>query len=283
VQRIGTLQGQYWDPRIYRGVSLSPDGRRLALTMAESGGSEIWSYELARGTMTRLSLGGQVVVNPIWSIDGTRVLFGGFAGHRAWNVLAVPSSEPAKPQRSMPISNDTEFPCTISPDGKWLIYLKATAADLDLWLAPLDGTAGQPLMKTPALEADAAFSPDGRWIAYTSNDTGRNEIYVRAFPLDAQRTQVSKGGGTFPAWSPDGQEVFYRSSAGLAAVRLKKNGPGLDTSEPSELFPMTADSRLFDSYAVAPDGARFFFLRSTGDDRLSVIENWTGLLKGAAK
>jgi serine/threonine protein kinase/WD40 repeat protein len=283
LKRIGMLQGQYWDPRIYRGVSLSPDGRRLALTMAESGGSEIWSYELARGTMTRLSLGGQVVVNPTWSIDGTRVLFGGFAGHRAWNVLAVPSSEPAKPQRSMPISNDTEFPCTISPDGKWLIYLRATGADLDIWLAPLNGTAGQPLMKTPALEADAAFSPDGRWIAYTSNDTGRNEIYVRAFPLDAQRTQVSKGGGTFPAWSPDGQEVFYRSSAGLAAVRLKKNGSGLDTSEPSELFPLTADSRLFDSYAVAPDGARFFFLRSTGDDRLSVIENWTGLLKGEAK
>ena len=282
-QLIGTLQGQYWDPRIYRGLSLSPDGRRLALTMSESGGSEIWSYELARGTMTRLSLGGQVVVNPTWSTDGTRVLFGGFTGQRAWNVWSVPSSEPAKPQRLMPISNDTEFPCAISPDGKWLIYAKWTAENINLWLAPLDGTAGRRLLNTSAREMDAVFSPDGGWIAYTSDDTGRNEIYVRAFPIDAQRTQISKGGGTLPTWSRNGQELFYRSSAGLASVRLKKNGSRLDTSEPSELFRLGAGSRLFDAYAVAPDGAHFFLLRSTGDDRLSVIENWTGLLKEASK
>jgi Tol biopolymer transport system component len=282
-QLIGALQGQYWDPRVYRGLSLSPDGRRLALTMGESGGSEIWTYELARGTMTRLSLGGQVVVNPTWSTDGTRVLFGGFAGQRAWNVWSVPSSEPAKPQRLMPLSNDTELPCTISPDGKWLIYAKATATNINLWLAPLDGTAGQPLLNTSARETDAVFSPDGRWIAYTSDDTGRNEIYVRAFPINAQRTQVSKGGGTFSAWSRDSQELFYRSSAGLAAVRLKKIGSELDTSEPSELFSLGAGSHLFNAYAVAPDGARFFLLRSTGDDRLSMIENWTGLLKGTSK
>jgi dipeptidyl aminopeptidase/acylaminoacyl peptidase len=210
-------------------------------------------------------------------------LFGGFAGQRAWNVWSVPSSEPAKPTRLMPISYETALPSAISPDGKWLIYVKQTAADIDLWLAPLDGTEGQPLLNTPGRETDAVFSPDGRWIAYTSDDTGRNEIYVRAFPIDAQRTLVSKGGGAFPAWSHDGQELFYRSSAGLAAVRLKKNGSGLDASEPSELFPVGADSRLFNSYVVAPDGTRFFLLRSTGDDRLSVVENWTGLLTGVSK
>jgi Tol biopolymer transport system component len=273
VQTLAALQGQAWDTLQWTGVTLSPDGRRLAIVMNEPDGVELWSYDLGRGMMTKLTVGGMVVVNPTWSSDGSRLFFATFAGQRVWNVFAVPASEMAKPEPVMPPADETQWPCTISPDGA-LVYGRMSDRGIDLWLSPLDGTAGHPLIRTPFNESDAAFSRDGHAIAYTSDESGRSEVYVRAFPLDARRMQVSSAGGTRPRWSADGRELYYRSASGIVATRIARAPMGIEATGATELFALGADPTISTSYAVAPDGQHFLFTRSTGTDRISVVLNW---------
>jgi Tol biopolymer transport system component len=152
-------------------------------------------------------------------------------------------------------------------------------ASTDLWITSLDGTgAPQRLTNTPTFrELDAKFSPDGRWIAYTANPAGRPEIYVRAFPDDPDPQQVSIEGGTMPAWSSDGQEIFYRTATAMFSVKLTRTGSGLQPSAPQQLF-LVSDPRLLNAYAVSRDGQRFHFVRSGGNDGVSVVLNWPSYL-----
>jgi dipeptidyl aminopeptidase/acylaminoacyl peptidase len=165
-------------------MALSPDGRRLALSMDSPAGTELWSYDLSRGTITRLSAGATRVTSPTWTPDGERILFGAFGRGRLWNVYSIPATETREPVRIVPESPVGTWRCTISPDGRWLIYAaEGTDRVTDLWLAPLmnPGTA-QPLMKTPFREDYARFSPDGRLLVYVSDESGSDEVNLRASP-----------------------------------------------------------------------------------------------------
>jgi dipeptidyl aminopeptidase/acylaminoacyl peptidase len=279
VQALGQLQGRAFDAGQWTGWALSPDGRRLAVSVLEPSGSDLWSYDLGRTTMTRLTVGEVVALNPTWSRDGTRIFFAGFDRRRVWNVFAVPSGEPSKPRTVLQPAEEMQWPCAISPDGKLLVYGQATGGVIDLWVAPLDGTAARPLMKTPFNETEAAFSPDGQSFAYTSDESGRPEVYVRAFPIDARRSQASSGGGSRRQWSPDGRELYYRTARGIAVVRITSTQSTIEPGDPSELLLPPGDSTLSSSYAAATDGQRFLFLRSAGADRVSVILNWASQLR----
>jgi eukaryotic-like serine/threonine-protein kinase len=205
--------------------------------------------------MTRLTVNASVVVSPVWSDDGSRLLFAAFAGHRVWNVFAVSSAETAKPERVMPPVDESQWPCSLSPDGRSLIYAQVSSGNTDLWVTTLDGTAGHPLMtKTPFDENEAMFSLDGHAIAYVSDESGRAEIYVRAFPIDARRTPVSSGGGVHPAWSKNGRELFYRTGSGIAFARITRTPAGIDASDSAQLFAVGSDATMSASFAVAPDG-----------------------------
>jgi len=279
MQTIGALPGQAFESGQWTGLTISPDGRRLAIVMSEPAGNELWSYDLERGTMTRLTVDEIVVMNPTWSRDGSRIFFAAFAGRRVWNVFAVPSGELAKPEPVMPAPDETQWPCAISPDGKYLVYAQASGRLIDLWLSPLDGTAGQPLMNTPFNETEAAFSPDGHAIAYTSDESGHPEVYVRAFPRDPRRTPVSSGGASRPRWSADGRELYYRNASGIAAARITRTPAGIESANATQLFAFGADATMSTSYAVTRDGQHFLFTRSTGADRISVILNWASQLR----
>jgi Tol biopolymer transport system component len=251
-------------------MRLSPDGQKLAVALED----ELWVSDMKRGVASPLSRGVQRVISPTWLPDGTRVLFAGFVGSRAWSVQSVSANETVTPQRVLPPNDEFQWPCSVSPDGKWLLYGQSFSRAADLWIAPLDRPAdASPLMVTPSNEREGHFSPDGQWLAYLSDESGRSELYLRRFPIGGDREMLSSGGASAINWSRDGGEIFYRSGSAIMAVRLVEKNGRLEPSPPQRLFA-PSDPALSQSFVVSLDGRRFLFARATGSDRVGVILNW---------
>ena len=271
---IATLAGKVPDLGPWRMFGLSPDRQKVAVGIASEGGDELWIYDVKRTTMSPVSHGAQMVVWPVWLPSGNRILFGGFAGGRVWNVQSLSVAQVSTPELFLPPSDEPQWPCDVSSDGKWMLYARSPTRNSDLWIAPLDRPAeGKPLMVTPAREEEGHFSPDRRWLAYQSDESGRFELYVRRFPIDDDRIQVSNGGAASITWSLDGRELFYRGGGGMMAARITETGERLEASTPQRLFALS-DPALSQTFIAAPDGQSFLFARATGTDRISVIQNW---------
>ncbi|MEO5894605.1 MAG: protein kinase [Vicinamibacterales bacterium] len=276
----GLLTGQAMEAGPWSIMRLSPDGNRVAIALASAtAGSELWVYDLKRGVTSPLSRGAQMAVWPTWMPDSARILFGGFVGGRAWNVHSVAATETTTPQRLLAQNAEAQWPCSISPDGTWLLYAQIVAPNTDLWIASLSNPSdAKPLMTTPAREQEGHFSPDGRWIAYISDESGRFELYVRRFPIGSDRVQISNGGVGTVGWASGGRELVYRAGADVMSVALTEKDGRLEPAAAQRLFSI-ADQAISRSFAVAADGQRFLFARATGGDRISVILNWrSGIL-----
>ena len=171
-----------------------------------------------------------------------------------------------------------------------LYYEIAPDTQRDLWVLPVtpDGkpeAGARPYLHTRFNERDGRFSPgpSPRWVAYTSDESGREEVYVQAFPEPRGKFQISTGGGRFPEWSPDGRELYSMSADNkLMAAGLKLGADSVTPSTPRELFAVSAGGG-FQPYAVTPDGKRFLVLAPVGGSQpLEVIVNWPALLKKGA-
>jgi len=165
-----------------------------------------------------------------------------------------------------------------SPDGRFLVYTQYNRGDRDLWIWSAADRKSSPLLQTPASESDARISPDGHWIAYQSNESGRSEVYVRAFPGPSQSWQVSLDGGTFPVWARNGRELFFRKDNLMMAVDVSTK-PVFTAGRPKRLFE---GSYLLDtgSYDVAPDG-HFLMIKDErrASTELVLVQNWFEELK----
>jgi eukaryotic-like serine/threonine-protein kinase len=176
---------------------------------------------------------------------------------------------------------------SFSRDGKNMAFVEIhPSRQRDIWLLPLDGDRqSQPLLTTDADESDARFSPDGRFLAYVSDETGRNEIFIRPIGPRGGRKQVSSEGGTAPAWAPNGRELFFANGGRLAAVTL--DGQGNPVGRDRVLFSAPKFEDLqFDSqdplYDVMPDGEHFVFLlepQLSSPKHYNVVLNWFEELK----
>jgi dipeptidyl aminopeptidase/acylaminoacyl peptidase len=171
-------------------------------------------------------------------------------------------------------SDRRDSPSAFSPDGQWLLFDR----ERDVFALPLTGNMTPiQLTSSPARENDGRVSPDGRWLAYTSNESGRDEIYVQSFPKPRVLKQISNRGGRLARWSPDGKELFYVASDNtLVASRIKEMGDTFSADAGTALFPITT-SEPEGPYAVAPDG-RFLVSVQQGREepaQLTVILNWT--------
>jgi len=259
------------------GFALSPDGTRLvtSATDSRSGTSDLWLYDFARGTTTRFTSDPANDGVAIWSPDGRQIAF--FSSRTGQATFYLKPASGAAPETLLFESNSEKYPCDWSPDGRFLLYMNHLLDKKShLWALPLTGERKPfPVTQTSFNEFDGRFSPDSRLIAYTSNESGRNEVYVQAFPQAVERWQISTGGGGLPRWRRDGKELFYLSPDNQLMSVAVKSQPVFAAATPRPLFRL---GRLTsEQYDVAPDGQRFLVLvseREAPEPPISLVFNW---------
>jgi Tol biopolymer transport system component len=279
VDRQGNVEPLPMPAQIYGTFKLSPDGKRLAILMRELQ-YNVYIYDLARGTGIKLTVEGDNYY-PIWTPNGERVVFSRRRdADEQWDILWAPADGSGETEL-LCSSKSRLAPCSLSSDGKLLaLYI----GNRDIWVLPLEGQHElEPLLGTEFMEVFPAFSPDGQWIAYASDRDGKLQIYVRPYPAMNKVWQVSYHLGEEPIWSPNGDELFYRSVDNKWMVVSISTEPEFVHGTPQVLFegPYSNVSGL--SYDVAPDGQRFLVLQSQYDDsqvrELHVVTNWFEELK----
>jgi serine/threonine-protein kinase len=200
------------EPHAFRSPRFSPDGRRIAVEVTDAKGSTIWLYDLTNGTFSPLAKGGTF---PEWSGDGKRILVRSVHDDK-FSVSWQPADGSGNTE--LLYQPDEAFnEAILSSDSKWLVYRTAPGLhNRDIFAVPLDGDRKPVLLVGgPSQESHPRFSPDGKWLAYQSNESGRFEIYVRPFPNNGPRVQVSNQGGAEPIWSRSGNTIFYRTAASM--------------------------------------------------------------------
>jgi serine/threonine protein kinase/Tol biopolymer transport system component len=278
--RQGHALSPIGEPATYLSLALSPDGTRVATSRRGGMFEDIWWLEFARGTSTRVTQGRVPVSAPVWSPDGSRIAFA------APNGLYVKAASGAGEEELLLKSGST-LPDDWSGDGRFLLYANQDpTTKSDLWVLPLTGTRKPaPYLQTPFNERHGRFSPDGRWIAYVSDESGRPEIYIQAFPAssgDSGKTSVSRDGGDEPHWRRDGKELFYLSLDGkLMAVDLAVS-PVLKVGIPKPLFQApglspTTSASSGRGWDVTADGQRFLIntpAATAVSEPVTVVLNW---------
>ena len=267
-------QGAYFVPR------LSPDGQRLAVTNI-SEGRDVWTYDLRRGVLSRLTFDPGADLDPLWTPDGQRIVFRSNRSG-AFNLYWKPADGSGEAEQ-LTSSEHSQSPYSWTPDGKVLAFWeRSPQTGSDIWVLWLDGERTPELfLRTPFSEAEPSFSPDGRWIAYTSNDSGRNEIYVRPFPASDGKWQISTGGGIAARWAANGRELFYLNGDQMMVAPVT-TGDSFQTGTPRSLFTHVNPGGIPRNYAVAHDAQRFVMLQPTElevEPQINVVLNWFEELK----
>jgi Tol biopolymer transport system component len=267
-------------------VELSPDGKRVAVNRTVNGNLDVWLIDAARDIPTRFTFGAALDLLPVWSADGSRIVF--TSNQKGAYNLHWKLSSGAGADELLLESDQTKVSADWSPDGRFLLFRSLDPqTGWDLWVLPVSGDKRPfPFLKTPFEEREGQFSPDGKWIAYQSNESGRFEIDVQPFPGPGGKFRISSNGGAQPRWNTNGKEIFYLSldSKMMAApVKLSPDGQSLEAGTPAALFPVRIfggpllAAALKQQYAVSSDGQRFLVSLVTGEDSASpitLILNW---------
>jgi Tol biopolymer transport system component len=302
--RPGKRLGAVDKPGLYNSVALSPDETRVAVSLAAEGAAEdLWVHELARGTNTRLTFDGARNGNAVWSPDGSRLVWSSGRDNVAYRNLYQKMANGTGTDEALLTSSATKIPFDWSPDGRFLIYGVVSASRrAALWVLPLTGDDRQPtlyLEQAGFTFAQARFSPDGRFVAYTSDASGRYEVYVQPFPVaTGGKWLVSQGGGAQPHWRRDGKELFFISPASQVMAATVGAGsattPDFTAGVPTALFAATTlgggASTDFTGYDVTADGQKFLTINSAPMDTtaapsapITVVLNWTAGLGAVSR
>ena len=244
---------------------MSPDGRFIVYATPAG----VWRLDLARGDSTLVHEG----AFPVW-IDSSRIAF------NTTNGVAVMRADGEGTPRLLPGTIPTDYPASVSPDGTRLAVVRVTPASSgDVALLAIEGSDKPDVfVSTRAYEGGAQFSPDGHWLAYTSDESGEQEVYLRPYPTGDQRWTVSSGGGIHPLWRGDSRRIFYRSGLSVFAVDVQAGAGGVVLSSPTRLFtgPYKIGGNItIPNYSIAADGKRLVMVRrEPGARGLEVITNW---------
>ena len=278
-----------WDPQgVVDNIALSPDGKALAATVARNGKPDIWVKQLPTGPFSRITFGDTGSIRPSWSADGRSVLYlSDRVGSGVGNVYQN-RADGTGAARVVLHSTVDWGQVEASKDGRWLIVRSAVSSggNGDIYALAQGDTLARPLVATPATELYPSLSPDGRWLAYTSNESGTPEVYVRPFPdAAAAKWQVSTNGGSEPRWAHSGRELFYiNGKAEMVAAEIRA-GAAISVGEQRTLFSMSSYVRSggIHSYDVTPDDKRFIVIREgdpTQQSELVIAEHWLDGLRG---
>jgi DNA-binding winged helix-turn-helix (wHTH) protein/Tol biopolymer transport system component len=287
-KELGTVgePNYYWDPR------LSRDGRKLTFGMLKQkvGYSDLWVYDFGRDIKTQITFNKYDNGNGILSPNNSQVIF---ASKREHYSLYIANAGGAEIPRLLLDRGSDAWPVDLSPDGRFLLFAQGYLigrAQSQLWVYTMNGsTAPYRLLEGDALEADAQFSPDGRWVAYSSNESGRDEVYVIAFTTSStsgkreatpvsRRWRVSSAGGYRPRWCRDGRELIYVNDANvLVVVDVFSKGSGFKVGEAHPLFHAnTLADRRSVYYDVTRDGNKILVSVATPERAapITLVENW---------
>ncbi len=260
--------------RVYTSPRLAPDGSRIAVVLREGGKSDVWIYDPRLSTFSKLTNMG-TVTSVDWSADGSRVVFCAGGEEQTGGVWSEPASggSPAVKLFEQPYITPA---AVLSPDGTSLLMVAIPSSYEDLYRVALDSArVAKPYIAATSNEVAPRFSPDGRWVALVSDESGRNEVYVRSYPDPSARIQVSVAGGEEPVWSRDGTRVYYRTGTVVLAARVAIEPSfrllGRDTVLSGVPFALGAFSSRYD---VARDGRLLAIVAQTNDFQLVVSPNW---------
>ena len=286
VDRHGIEQVLSESRQRYAKPRLSPDGHTLFVEVADPEAA-VWSYNIDRGTLTRVTYGG-VSYGPIPSPDGKKLAYEATRDGVAGVML---SEVDGGGEQRLSSTKRLHVPTSWTVDGTAVaITAGAESGYLEVWLIPLSGDhTPQILVQGPFNAGGARFSPDGHWLAYVSDESGRNEIYLRAFPQAGPRIQISAEGGTAPVWSRSGRELFFRNGDQLFGVSMTLGAQAV-AGKPQVLFSKLiaedASGPAYDiiaDYDVSPDGQHFVMPKYSAEARKPanaiVILNWSEELK----
>jgi serine/threonine-protein kinase len=281
VNRRGEVRPATTHQRSFFHPKFSPDGKRVAVAVNEGSNSDIWVLDTGRDALTRLTFDPGEDFSPIWTPDGKMVThaseFEG-GGPRLSQTPANGSGSTVSltPNQPTLVGFGANEPASWSPDGETLIFNKS----FTIWTLDLGGDSkAQPYFESPFHEAAPRLSPDGRWLAYHSDESGRDEVYVRSFPVPDQKFQISTEGGAWPVWNRNGRELFYRIGNEMMVVDITHQ-PAFAASVPRVLFKGSYEYTWGEvpNYDVSPDGRRFLMIQTvepeTSPGPIGVITNF---------
>jgi Tol biopolymer transport system component len=286
--RQGKAAGTVGEPGSIAQVRISPDGTHVAYRKDSRNlaGQDLWLLDMSRGTSARFTFGPGNSALPLWSPDGSELIFSSDR-EGVYNLYRKPANG-AREEEVLLRSNLNKGATSWSRDGKFLLYSTSPSvvfSEEDVWVLPMQGDhTPYPFLQTRFDESGAKFSPDGRWVAYYSNETGRYEVYVREFtgPKDSVaggKWLVSKEGGTFPFWREDGKELLYVDLGGKIMSVSVDSTRAFQAGVPQELFQVPPGAN---NLAAASDLKRFLIpvpVERKAPQAFTVFLNWTSALK----
>jgi Tol biopolymer transport system component len=266
VERLAVTRGAFSYPR------LAPDGRRLAVVIhSQAGQANLWILNIASGAFARLTSEANSTL-PVWTPDSSRVTF---ASDREgqWNLFWMPA-DGSSPAELLHRSENPELPNSWSSDGSMLAFTKvAPETGPDIWILSMaEGREAQPFLHSRSAEWGGAFSPDGRWLAYTSEETGLLQVYVRPFPGPGDSYQVSTAEGREPVWGHDGSELFFRYFKGLLGAGIQ-TVPAFASDPPRMIVSgdyIAGEFPVFPNYDVSADGRHFVLIPREPKERRQI-------------
>ncbi|HXG56162.1 MAG TPA: protein kinase [Vicinamibacterales bacterium] len=291
--RKGIFLGPVVPPGDYHEPSLSPDGKRIVFGREDKDSSDLWLLDVARGTpMTKFTFDPAPDVCPLWSPDGSRIIFSSSRGGMQQLYQKVSSGGGTDEVLLRTNHNAFADGWATTKEGSFILYeTESVKTRYDLYVLPLFGDRKPvPFLQTEFNETHAQFSPDGRWVVYTSDESGRAEVYVRSFPVSGGQWQVSTNGGDQAQWRGDGRELFYLTpDKKLMAVPVTP-GVSFETGVHVALFatrvPTTGHTDDRNNYVPAADGQRFLINSLVEDGTtqpITLVLNWAAGLKSGLK
>ena len=271
----GKVETVFGAPNAYSFPRFSPDGKRIAVSIGSASSIDIWVYDIASKTPTKVTNEGARNDRVEWTRDGKRLVYSSVGRHGLTAIWMQNMDLSGDPQLLEGKKGEQVLEGQVSPDGTSLLFRSTATGHLhDIWYRSLAGdTTRKAFVSAPSTEYAPRFSPDGKWVAYTSNRDGTGQVYVQAFPSAGPYVKVTDAGGSTPVWSPDGHRIYYLNGGKIFAATVRMT-PKFEVLSRDLVFAAQGynmSSPVHAPFDVAPDGKHLLLLRPISEHNALVV------------